>query len=424
VIGRRAFLARVSALMALASRRAHASAAPAVEAVWSGGVHASGAWVKVLTTSGTPVTLVTVAGVAAPIERTVTADDHGVAAFELTGLPARTSCRYTVQVPGAPPVDGAFRTFADGPLSFRVVFASCADTGSTSPVFEAMRRLGPDLFVHMGDLHYEDIRLNDVMTFRRAYARAVGSPAQAALFREVPVAYTWDDHDYGPNNADRRSPSRAAALAAYRHVVPHYPLDGAADATVHQAFTVGRVRFILTDNRSARSPHRGPARERTMLGIAQRAWLFRELADARSAPLVVWVNTIPWIAEPHWWSVAGWGPYADERRLIADEIVRLGLTSRLLMLSGDAHMLAMDDGTHSQYSRRADAPARGFAVAHAAPLDRPTSRKGGPYTHGPVTQNGQFGVLDVTDDGTNVTAQIQGMRLGAPVPGMRMVLPL
>jgi phosphodiesterase/alkaline phosphatase D-like protein len=167
VIGRRSFLARMSALVA-ASSRGVSGAAPAVEAVWSGGVHASGAVVKVLTASATPVTLVAVAGDMAPVAQTVVADAHGVAEFAIAGLPARASCRYTVQVPGAPRVEGGFRTFADGPLSFRVVFASCADTGSASPVFEAMRRLAPDLFVHMGDLHYEDIRLNDVLTFRDA----------------------------------------------------------------------------------------------------------------------------------------------------------------------------------------------------------------------------------------------------------------
>ena len=39
--------------------------------------------------------------------------------------------------------------------------------------------------------------------------------------------YMWDDHDYGPNDSDRFSPARDAALSSYRDVVPHFPLPGA-----------------------------------------------------------------------------------------------------------------------------------------------------------------------------------------------------
>ena len=55
------------------------------------------------------------------------------------------------------------------------------------------------------------------------------------------------------------------------------------------------------------------------------------------------------------------------------------------MLSGDAHMLAFDDGRNNAHG--------GFVVAQAAPLDRFVRRKGGPYSHDPPDQrNGQFGV--------------------------------
>jgi phosphodiesterase/alkaline phosphatase D-like protein len=57
-----------------------------------------------------------------------------------------------------------------------------------------------------------------------------------------------------------------------------------------------------------------------------------------------------WIAKRNESTREGWAPYARERRRIADHIVRLGLTRRLVMLSGDAHMLALDDGTHMRGS--------------------------------------------------------------------------
>ena len=421
--GRRAFIGALPGLAALAARPAWSQGGP--PSVWSGAVTARGATIKVLADrAGVSVELELAADTSPLVRRAQPTDAHGVATFVLDGLRERTRYRYTVLTPGRPAREGRFRTFAEGPLSFRVVFASCAATGSTSPVFDAMREREADLFVHMGDLHYEDIGRNEVARFRQAYLAVHASAPQAALFRSVPVAYTWDDHDFGPNDSDRTSPSRGAALEAYRRFVPHYPLAEGPGGPIHQAFTVGRVVFLMTDCRAARSPRGVPDRERTMLGERQLRWLEAQLERARSAPLVVWVNPVPWITKRNEATREGWAPYARERRRIADHVVRTGLTGRLVMLSGDAHMLAMDDGTHSQYSTLTGTPARGFVVAHAAPMDRRPTRKGGPYSHPEVAENGQYGVMEVADDGTRVRVRLQGMRGRHEVPGMRLDLTL
>jgi len=424
MISRREFVGAVPAWLALARVEALAQGRRSVLGVWSGAVTPNSATLKVLAGPGVPITLelATESQAAAPQARETDAD--GVATFRLRDLQPRTRYRYSVRTAREPALDGSFRTFADGPLAFRVVFASCAATGSASPVFTAMRQLQPDLFIHMGDLHYENISRNQVDLFRQAYARVLLSQTQSALFRAVPIAYSWDDHDYGPNNSDRTSPSRLAALSSYRRFVPHYPLVDGAQAPICQTFVIGRVRFVMTDARSARSPESLPETERTMLGGDQLAWLEQQLETARSAPLVVLVNTVPWITKRKESTGDGWARYARERRHIADLIVRFGLTERLVMLSGDAHMLALDDGTHSQYSTLPEAPRRGFVVAHAAPMDRQPTRKGGPYSHPEVARNGQFGVMDVTDDGSRVRVTLQGMRGAAKVPGMELTVTL
>jgi phosphodiesterase/alkaline phosphatase D-like protein len=300
------------------------------------------------------------------------------------------------------------------------VFASCASTGSSSAVFDYMRYERPDLFVHMGDFHYRNISRNDPDLYAAAYDRVLTSRTQSSLYQNVPVAYMWDDHDYGPDNSDSTSPSRPAALASYRATVPHYPMDADSESTIHQAFTVGRVRFLLTDTRSARSPRTVPESQRTMLGSRQLAWFLDQLEKAADAPLVVWVNTVPWITKRNEGTTEGWAPYARERRVIADAIKRHRLPRRLLMLSGDAHMLALDDGTNSEYATDAAPGDRGFVVAQAAPMDRYPRIKGGPYSHGEVAANSQFGVLDVADDGRTIRVTIQGRRGPSPVTAMRL----
>src|SRR4029453_14204196 len=149
---------------------------------------------------------------------------------------------------------------------------------------------------------------------------------------------------------------------AYREAVPHYPL-ASADGPIYQAFTVGRVRFLLTDSRSARSAGTTPGgrdaaacavgRVRSLLtdsrsarsagstlGARQRAWLEAELRSGRDRyALVDWVSSIPWIDAPDPGADPR-GGFAAEGGGLADLVASAGIRN-LLMVSGDAHMLAI-----------------------------------------------------------------------------------
>ena len=324
-----------------------------------------------------------------------------------------------------------FRTFGRGPSGFVAAFASCAGGTrvvpmshvSNSGVFAALAALDPHVFIHMGDLHYYNIpgpaRPVPAVAglFRRALDRVLSQERQALFYRRTPLAYIWDDHDYGTDGSDGTSPTRDAARFYYASDLPAYetPLSRNADGPIAQVFDIGRVRFLMTDTRSERLPA-----QRTMLGARQLAWLLAELERAAGdgTPLVAWINTVPWITTDT--DGEGWGPFAEERRRIGERITALGLGSRLVMLSGDAHMLAFDDGRNNRHG--------GFVVAQAAPLDRFGREKGGPSSHDPPERkNGQFGVLRVTDDGTTLTARLEGHRYDGTsraslVPGVALTL--
>lgn len=423
--GRRIAVALLAALAALGVCPA-AQPREAVQWAWSGAVTSRSAVVKARVDAGGVPVEASVAradarGAGGPMIEAVS-DATGVAAFEFAGLEPAAAYRYRVRRPGGVPLEGEFRTFGEGPWSFRLALSACAETGSTSMVFDAIRNTRPDLFIHAGDIHYEDITRDEPSRFRRAFDAVMSSAAQSRLYRAVPIAYTWDDHDFGGNGSDAASRAKPAALAVYRQMVPHYPLQGEARDGIHQGFTIGRVRVIITDSRSQRTPSRPASESPTMLGAVQLKWLLEELSSAAGAPLVIWVNTVPWIAAPGSGS-DNWGAYAGEREQIANHIERIGLTRRLVMLSGDAHMVALDDGTHSNYATGASRTSKGFVVMHAAPLDRRTSVKGGPYSHGVSARRGQFGIVDIIDDGAGLTVELGGRdREGNPIPGMRLAL--
>ena len=89
-----------------------------------------------------------------------------------------------------------------------------------------------------------------------------------------------------------------------------------------------------------------------------------------------------------------WGWYPEERKNIANFIKKNDIP--VCIVSGDAHMAAIDDGTNSDYATNGGAP---IPIFHAGPLDRKPSIKGGPYSHGASGVRGQFGIMEVIDDG-------------------------
>ncbi|MCC6433637.1 MAG: alkaline phosphatase D family protein [Acidimicrobiales bacterium] len=329
------------------------------------------------------------------------AGDERIVTLRVRGLAPDTAYRTTIEVDGVADAGrgvGRFRTPGEGRYSFRVAVASCARTGSNGAVYDAIAAAEPLLFLELGDLHYENLTATVAKPFIDAIGYALSRPAQAALFRSVPVGYVWDDHDYGPNDAGAASPTRDAMRAAYRTAVPHYELRS-GDGAINQAFTIGRVRFVITDGRSERTAG-------SLLGDEQRRWLIDELTAAgRTHALVVWANATPWIGAARE-GADTWAGFGEERAEIGQALADAGIDN-LVMVSGDAHMVAIDDGTNSGYAAGGEG---GFPVLQAAALDRPGSVKGGPYSEGTFPGGGQFGLVDIDDLGDRIVVTMRGMR--------------
>ncbi len=381
-----------------------AEASTLVEWAWSGAVTSSSATVKTKVTRDSNSVRLAISlrpDLADPIYSdygvAALATNNRVVAMSVNRLLPGTGYYYAVEVDSE--LDrgrrGEFSTFREGAFSFTFAFGSDARTGSNGAVFDAIRAANPLFYLMLGDIHYADITTNKRSAFWEALDEVLSAPAQAALYRSVAAAYVWDDHDYGGDDSDSRSDSRDAARLAYHEYVPHYPFASGRDVgPVYQAFSVGRVRFILTDARSERDTGSSGS-SRTLLGEQQKAWLLRELLLANyTHALIVWVNPDPWIAREDS-GADDWGGFAAERRQIADFIAQHQI-NRLVMLGGDAHMIAIDDGTNSNYSSR---PGKGFPVMHAAALDRPGSVKGGPYSQGAYPGAGQYGFVTIRDNG-------------------------
>jgi len=374
---------------------------------------------------------------------TTSSNQNDVVEFPLTKLKPNTTYYYALEVNGRIEKQkaGELRTFPEGASSFTFAFASCAKTESVSDVFDRIRENKPLFYMNMGDFHYLNITTNSRTRFRDAYDLVLSSPTQSDLYRHIPFVYIWDDHDFGGNNSNRRASSHEAARLTYEEYVPHYPLaSGEGDVPIYQTFSVGRAKFILTDLRSERdSAAKRDTPEKTMMGAKQKAWFKQQLLEANGKyPLIFWMSTVPWLGHATSNYYRGippdkfgfihhtnlhpealrsrprlrsdedhWSVYSYERREIAN-FIKSNHISGVCILHGDSHMLAADDGSHSDFATGGGAP---IPVMCAAPLDQEPSIKGGPSSQGIYKVRkgeGCFGLVSVVDNGNDIEVTYSG----------------
>lgn len=385
--------------------------------VWSGAMTETTAVVTARCT-GTSARLGYVVGTSwgSPMFTATVPVANGIARFNLSGLAPGTPYTYRIEEDGVLDAsDNQFRTVVVGaPYSFRFAAASCSGLSpehpgatsqvSNSPVYDHLVAADPLFFIQTGDLHYRDITTNDPALYRTALDDVLAEARPRAAWRAMPVVYMWDDHDYGPNNSSGSSAGKPAAQSTYRERVPHYPLASTTGA-VWQTFVIGRVRFILTDLRSDSSGRSATDdASKVLLGAEQEAW-FKATVAAAAEPLIVWVSTLSWAIEsPLLYDTDHWQSFGAERERLFRWLASNGHAERILMVSGDNHA--------NSYAEAELNPLGRFPVVHFGSLDATPLTKGGPFNWTEAAR-GQFGTVDITDDGSSISAEVQFRRLGA-----------
>ncbi len=388
-----------------------------------------------------------------------------IATFNLAELEENTLYHYVIVADGRryPSQETLkFKTVkVNKQYSFTIGCSSCAggtieqfiSSGvSNSQVFDVIRQYkyqdGNEqdsnlaMFIHMGDLHYRnDINFlgskeTNLDDYRKNFDLVMTQNRQKNLYQNIPLAYIWDDHDYGTNDSDSSYELKYVASEAYREQVPHYPLvetldEAKAQGAIYQSFVIGRVRFIMTDSRFYQNAIEIEDNiDKTLLGKNQRQWLFEQLKKGKqnqqnnTEGLTIWVNSIPWIAKQDDSQTKSWNKFHQERKKIANFIKENNI-NKILMISGDAHMLAIDDGKEGSINNYATNGGGSFPIIHAAALDSKPSLKGGPYNgkkyminsaveeseDGAIKGKEQWGLLNFIDDGSQIEVKVELKRM-------------
>lgn len=305
------------------------------------------------------------------------------------------------------------------------------------PFEEEIAQKDLNFFAQLGDIHYDDVATHypnangqeakDI--FKRLWYQAIKNGRMESIMRKMPMPYMYDDHDYGHNDGSKTMRLREESLEFYHKWVPYV---GLVEPGIHdppyRRFDVGRLAFILMDQRSMADERNAPdGPNKTMLGTQQLNWLYNQMDDVKAKGLVmVMLNTRQWTIPqfktgPHdQWKADGpnvpvtpdaWSGFSYERNQIANAIASKGIGYQTISLSGNLHRPCFDDGTNGDFSDSKQAPipeALGSPMGtHVTPVN--TS---GYFTHGPfmptnLTQTNHpglvytCGLVDVSDNGGN-----------------------
>ena len=83
----------------------------------------------------------------------------------------------------------------------RIAFGSCGSQNNDLPIFNVITDHNPDLFIFLGDNIYGDTE--DMNVLRSKYNQLGSKASYQNMKKNVPIIATWDDHDYGWNDAGK-----------------------------------------------------------------------------------------------------------------------------------------------------------------------------------------------------------------------------
>jgi alkaline phosphatase D len=284
----------------------------------------------------------------------------------------------------------------------RIAFGSCINTNA-HPMLERTLKLPFDLFVLLGDNIYADT--TNMVAMQRKYDALKKSPFFRRLRTKGPVLATWDDHDFGRNDAGAEYPMRRESQRLFLdfldepHDSPRRTREGVYDVQVFGP--VGRrVQVILLDVRYFRSmlstgennvvPSGGkyvPSADpnATMLGEAQWRWLEEQLRVPAEVRIIG--SGIQFISE--FSGAEAWANLPREKQRML-ELLEKTKANGVIFISGDRHWAEL-----SRLDRPGDYPLcdlTSSALTQKHPRGTPTPNR---YREGPTYHDANAGLITI-----------------------------
>ncbi len=233
----------------------------------------------------------------------------------------------------------------------QIAFGSCLRQNRSQPIWDSIISRNPDMFVFMGDNIYADTTNPQVM--QNKYKQLANQPGFKKLKNTIPIFATWDDHDYGQNDAGEENPIKEQAEQIF---LDFFDIPTTSPARrrpgVYDAHVFGHpgqsVQLILLDTRYFRGPaikgkptpncpkinymqQRDP--DISLLGEAQWEWLATQLRQPARIRIIV--SSIQVIPDEH--CREKWSNFPLERQKLFDVIASTNANG-IVFISGDRHL--------------------------------------------------------------------------------------
>jgi len=225
------------------------------------------------------------------------------ATFNLGGLEPGTSYSFRILINGQEVTQGIdvsalrFETqplwqYRTDPPEFTIAVGSCSYINETAydrpgtpygggyGIFNTIAESDPDLMIWLGDnVYFREVDWGSKSGMHHRYSHMRKLPELQELLGACPHVAIWDDHDYGPNDADGSWIHKDWAAEAFRNFWPN-PSQGLPDADgkgITGGFSFMDVEVFLLDNRTFRVNPDNLTRTPQMMGNAQLDWLISAL---------------------------------------------------------------------------------------------------------------------------------------------------
>ncbi len=242
--------------------------------------------------------------------------------------------------------------FHESEIIQKIAFGSCSDPRKgRSPMFEAVLKENPDVFVFLGDNIYGDTE--DMELLKKKWSELGDLEDFQKLRESTTVLATWDDHDYGVNDGGKtykkRKESQQIFLDFFKDAddSPRRKREG-----VYGSYTFGTpgktVQILLLDTRYFRDVlpgAKGPKAKGTvgwykptedasltLLGETQWKWLEEQLQVPADIRIIG--SSIQVLA--HEKGMENWGNVPHERKRLF-ELLKKHNANHTFAISGDVH---------------------------------------------------------------------------------------
>ncbi|MFN0036773.1 MAG: alkaline phosphatase D family protein, partial [Saprospiraceae bacterium] len=208
--------------------------------------------------------------------------------------------------------------------------------GSNYQTFSQIAAQKPDLMLWLGDnVYYREVDWYTRAGMQHRYTHDRATPELQSLLASTPQYAIWDDHDYGPNDADGTWIHKETAWEVFRDFWgnPTYGVNGQKGCTTQ--FQYADVDFFLLDNRFFRTPNYcKTCLDRSLLGKEQLQWFLASLAASQAPFKMVAIGGQVLTTSPN--SETAFHFFPAERDTILSFIERENIKG-VIFLTGDRH---------------------------------------------------------------------------------------